>query len=106
MKSTGIVRRIDDLGRVAIPKEIRRTLRLKEGDQIEIYVDRSDKESPMVCMTKYRSDTGEDVLNDCIARLESIKDRLILGYDEEKETYNKISSTIRWFYENKDKFNF
>ena len=106
MKSTGIVRRVDDLGRVVIPKEIRRTLSLKEGDSVEIYVNRSDKESPMVCMTKYKSDTGEDILNDFIARLESIKDRLILGCDEEKETYNKISSTIKWFYENKDKFDF
>lgn len=40
MKATGIVRRIDDLGRVVIPKEIRRTLRIKEGDPLEIYVDR------------------------------------------------------------------
>ena len=37
MKATGIVRRIDDLGRVVIPKEIRRTLRIKEGDPLEIY---------------------------------------------------------------------
>ena len=40
MKATGIVRRIDDLGRVVIPKEIRRTLRIKEGDPLEIYTDR------------------------------------------------------------------
>lgn len=40
MKATGIVRRIDDLGRVVIPKEIRRTLRIREGDPLEIYVDR------------------------------------------------------------------
>ena len=38
MKSTGIVRRIDELGRVVIPKEIRRTLRIKEGYPLEIYV--------------------------------------------------------------------
>ena len=36
MKATGIVRRIDDLGRVVIPKEIRRTLRIREGDPLEI----------------------------------------------------------------------
>lgn len=40
MKATGIVRRIDDLGRVVIPKEIRRTLRIKEGDPLEIFTDR------------------------------------------------------------------
>ena len=40
MKATGIVRRIDDLGRVVIPKEIRRTLRIKEGTPLEIFTDR------------------------------------------------------------------
>ena len=39
MKATGIVRRIDDLGRIVIPKEIRRTLRIKDGDPLEIYTD-------------------------------------------------------------------
>ena len=40
MKATGIVRRIDDLGRVVIPKEIRRTIRIREGDPLEIYTDK------------------------------------------------------------------
>ena len=40
MKATGIVRRIDDLGRVVVPKEIRRTLRIREGDPLEIFTDR------------------------------------------------------------------
>ena len=39
MKATGIVRRIDDLGRVVIPKEIRRTLKIREGDPLEIFLD-------------------------------------------------------------------
>ena len=52
MKATGIVRRIDDLGRVVIPKEIRRTLRIREGDPLEIFTDREGgvilkKYSPM-----------------------------------------------------------
>ena len=52
MKATGIVRRIDDLGRVVIPKEIRRTLRLREGTPLEIFTDREGeiifkKYSPM-----------------------------------------------------------
>ena len=40
MKATGIVRRIDDLGRVVVPKEIRRTLRIREGDPLEIFTDK------------------------------------------------------------------
>ena len=37
MKSTGVVRRIDDLGRIVLPKEIRKTLRIREGEALEIY---------------------------------------------------------------------
>ena len=53
MKATGIVRRIDDLGRVVVPKEIRRTLRLREGTPLEIFTDREGeiilkKYSPMM----------------------------------------------------------
>ena len=40
MKATGIVRRIDDLGRIVIPKEIRRTMRIREGDPMEIFTSR------------------------------------------------------------------
>ena len=52
MKATGIVRRIDDLGRVVVPKEIRRTLRIREGDPLEIFTDKEGeiilkKYSPM-----------------------------------------------------------
>lgn len=42
MKATGIVRRIDDLGRIVIPKEIRRTLRIREGDPLEIFTDQKE----------------------------------------------------------------
>ncbi len=57
MKATGIVRRIDDLGRVVIPKEIRRTLRIREGDPLEIYTERDGevifkKYSPMGDLTE------------------------------------------------------
>lgn len=54
VKATGIVRRIDDLGRVVIPKEIRRTLRIREGDPLEIFVDREGE----VILKKY-SPIGE-----------------------------------------------
>ena len=54
MKATGIVRRIDDLGRVVIPKEIRRTLRIREGDPLEIFTDREGE----IILQKY-SPIGE-----------------------------------------------
>lgn len=49
MKATGIVRRIDDLGRIVIPKEIRKTLKIREGDPLEIFTDREG----MVVLKKY-----------------------------------------------------
>lgn len=54
MKATGIVRRIDDLGRVVVPKEIRRTLRIREGDPMEIFTDREGE----IILKKY-SPIGE-----------------------------------------------
>lgn len=54
MKATGIVRRIDELGRVVIPKEIRRTLRIREGDPLEIFTDREGE----IILKKY-SPIGE-----------------------------------------------
>lgn len=54
MKATGIVRRIDDLGRVVVPKEIRRTLRIREGDPLEIFTDREGE----IILKKY-SPLGE-----------------------------------------------
>ena len=54
MKATGIVRRIDDLGRVVIPKEIRRTMRIREGDPLEIFTDQNGE----VILKKY-SPVGE-----------------------------------------------
>ena len=61
MKATGIVRRIDDLGRVVIPKEIRRTMRIREGDPLEIYTN-SDGE---VIFKKYSaiSEMSENAAN-------------------------------------------
>lgn len=79
MKATGIVRRIDDLGRVVIPKEIRRTLRIREGDPLEIFVDRDGE----VILKKY-SPIGElgdfakeyaDSLYEAIGHIALITDR-------------------------------
>lgn len=66
MKATGIVRRIDDLGRVVIPKEIRRTLRIREGDPLEIYTEKDGevifkKYSPMGELSSYAAEICESL---------------------------------------------
>ncbi len=70
MKATGIVRRIDDLGRVVIPKEIRRTMRIREGDPLEIYTDREGevifkKYSPIGELTEFASQYAETLYKTC-----------------------------------------
>lgn len=64
MKATGIVRRIDDLGRVVIPKEIRRTMRIREGDPLEIYTEKDGevifkKYSPIGELGDFAADYAE-----------------------------------------------
>lgn len=66
MKATGIVRRIDDLGRIVIPKEIRRTLRIRESDPLEIFTDREGeiilkKYSPIGEMTAFAKQYAESL---------------------------------------------
>ena len=66
MKATGIVRRIDDLGRIVIPKEIRRTLRIRETDPMEIYTDMDGqivlkKYSPMGDITAFAGEYAESM---------------------------------------------
>ena len=64
MKATGVVRRIDDLGRIVIPKEIRKTLRIKEGDPLEIFTDKEGevilkKYSPIGELSEFATDYAE-----------------------------------------------
>ena len=61
MKTTGIVRRVDDLGRIVIPKEIRRTLHIKEGDPLEIYIDDN-----AVCFRNYKYQAVEDACKEVL----------------------------------------
>lgn len=79
MKATGIVRRIDDLGRVVIPKEIRRNMRIREGDPLEIFVDREGE----IILKKY-SPIGElagmareyaEAINEALGKPVMIADR-------------------------------
>ena len=70
MKATGIVRRIDDLGRVVIPKEIRRTMRIREGDPLEIYTDREGevifkKYSPIGELNTFAGQYAETLYKTC-----------------------------------------
>ena len=79
MKATGIVRRIDDLGRVVIPKEIRRTLRIREGDPLEIYTEKDGevifkKYSPMGELSGFAGEICES-LNRSTGSITAVCDR-------------------------------
>ena len=67
MKETGIIRRIDDLGRVVIPKEIRRTLKIREGDPLKIYLTED-----CVCFRKY-SVINEHALTASVSAVKALK---------------------------------
>jgi AbrB family transcriptional regulator (stage V sporulation protein T) len=89
MKATGIVRRIDELGRVVIPKEIRRTLRIKEGDPLEIFTDRDElmlkKYSPIATLERFSSATARS-LHDLSGKLAVIcdTDEVLFAYGDGK----------------------
>ena len=79
MKATGIVRRVDDLGRIVIPKEIRRTLRIREGDPLEIYTEKDGgvifkKYSPMGDLQEFASQMC-DSMGEATGRIAAIADR-------------------------------
>ena len=80
MKATGIVRRIDDLGRVVVPKEIRRSLGIREGDPLEIFLD----EQGGIVLKPYVLDVGRVLENaiDMVAKA--------LEYDERYEAKEVI----------------
>lgn len=101
MKATGIVRRIDDLGRVVIPKEIRRTMRIREGEPLEIYVDRDGE----VILKKYSpiNELGEfakeyaDSLHEALDHVVCIADRdeiIAVSGDFKKELIKKPISSM------------
>lgn len=102
MKATGIVRRIDDLGRVVIPKEIRRTLRIREGDPLEIFVDREGevilkKYSPIQELGQFAQEYSESLflsLNKTV--LISDRDTFIAADGPNKKDYlsKNISSLL------------
>ncbi|NLM04840.1 MAG: stage V sporulation protein T [Clostridiales bacterium] len=96
MKATGIVRRIDDLGRVVIPKEIRRTLRIREGDPLEIFTDRSGevilkKYSPIGELSEFATEFVESI-QESLGHIAIITDRdhvIAIAGDSKKEYVDK-----------------
>jgi AbrB family transcriptional regulator, stage V sporulation protein T len=101
MKATGIVRRIDDLGRVVIPKEIRRTLRIREGDPLEIFVDRDGevilkKYSPISELSDFAKEYAE-ALYDSLGNPVLICDRdtfIAVAGSSKKDYLNKNISDL------------
>lgn len=59
MKATGIIRRVDDLGRIVIPKEIRRSIGIREGEPLEIFLEGRDT----ICFRKYKNNLSDAVEN-------------------------------------------
>ena len=79
MKATGFVRRVDDLGRIVIPKEIRRTLRIREGDPLEIYTEKDGgvifrKSSPMGALQEFAAQMC-DAIGSGTGRMAAVSDR-------------------------------
>ena len=79
MKATGIVRRVDDLGRIVIPKEIRRTLRIREGDPLEIYTEKDGgvifrKYSPMGDLQEFAAQMCESI-GSATGKIAAVSDR-------------------------------
>lgn len=93
MKATGIVRRIDELGRIVIPKEIRRTLRIREGDPLEIYTDREGqvilkKYSPIGELSEFAQEYCESLYeNTNFTALISDRDNIIAIAGGSKKSY-------------------
>lgn len=93
MKATGIVRRIDDLGRVVIPKEIRRTMRIREGDPLEIYTSREGevifkKYSPIGELSAFATEYAETLARICdLAVLIGDRDAVIAAAGISKREY-------------------
>lgn len=81
MKATGVVRRIDDLGRIVLPKELRRTMRIKEGESLEIYTDGDNK----IILKKYSPvNQMTDFVKEFTESMYSTNQRNIIITDNEK----------------------
>jgi len=121
MRETGIVRRIDDLGRVVIPKEIRKTLRIKEGDPLEIYTDKGElllkKYSPVqsienfadgvcACLKSVIGKTCYITDTDAVISVSDGKDKEIIGSDLSVELEKALKERKTVFASAEDDGNF
>ena len=91
MKATGVVRRIDDLGRIVLPKELRRTMRIKEGESLEIYTDGTDR----IILKKYSPvQNVNDFVEEFVESVYASNKRDIIITDNEKViAYAAVSYT-------------
>ncbi|MHC1685522.1 MAG: stage V sporulation protein T [Clostridiaceae bacterium] len=112
MKATGIVRRIDDLGRVVIPKEIRRTLRIREGDPLEIFTDREGgvilkKYSPIGELSDFSKEYAES-LNQTLGHIVIIADKdgiiSVSGSSKKEYAEKRISNELEKMIEDRKTF--
>ena len=99
MKATGIVRRVDDLGRIVIPKEIRRTLKIREGDPLEIYTEKDGgvifrKYSPMGDLQDFAGQICESIAANtgCIAAVSDRDSIIALHGAPKRELVDKPNS--------------
>ena len=112
MKATGVVRRIDDLGRVVIPKEIRRTLRIKEGDPLEIFTDKEGevilkKYSPIGELSEFAAEYAE-TLTKTTGHIACITDKdtviAVSGASKKEWLEQGISQELEEILDNKVKY--
>ena len=112
MKATGVVRRIDDLGRVVIPKEIRKTLRIKEGDPLEIFTDKEGevilkKYSPIGELSEFATEYAE-TLAKTTGHIACITDRdtviAVSGGSKKEFLEQSISPELEKIMEDKEKY--
>ena len=112
MKATGIVRRIDDLGRVVIPKEIRRTMRIREGDPLEIYTDREGevifkKYSPIGELASFATQYAETLHKTCnMSVIISDRDAVIAcaGVSKKEYTDKQLSDSVENIIESRNMY--
>lgn len=95
MRATGITRRIDDLGRVVIPKEIRRNYCIREGDPLEIFVEQIDGQ-PVICFRKYEP----GFLNSLTTLADTIDDEMMVSANsgqrnEIRKHFNEIAKILK-----------